>query len=84
MVCQLDTNTVEGVTMKIAWTEDQRTLLRKIVPHIAPMDDLNDDMIILLAEEVGHYLVLHGVDLREHHNEVGRLCESIINKLSLY
>lgn len=68
--------------MKINWTDQQTVLLRTVAPQVDPMSDLDDDTVIFLTEEIGHHLVLNGVDAQDKPNEVGRLCESIIDKLT--
>lgn len=67
--------------MNINWTDSQAALLRRVLPHIDPMGDLDDDTVILMTEEIGHYLVLHGVDAQDEPNDEGLLCESIIDRL---
>lgn len=69
------------MTVKIHWTDRQAALLRRALPGIDPMGELDDDTVITMTEEIGHYLVLHGVDAQDEPNEEGRLCESIIDRL---
>lgn len=68
--------------MKIKWTEQEAALLHTVAPQVDHMSDLDDDTVIFLTEEIGHRLVLQGIDAQDKPNEVGKLCESIIDKLT--
>ena len=68
--------------MKIIWTEQEATLLHTVAPQIDPTGDLDDDTVIFLTEEIGHHLALQGIDAQDNPNQIGLLCENIIDKLT--
>ncbi len=67
--------------MKTPFTVQQVQLMKKIGLSI-DFDNLSADDYVKIEETVGDHLALHGMDNGYLPNEDGRICESILDRLS--
>ena len=67
--------------MKINFTENQLELLKKIDFDFNLTDDLTDEQILEIDDNVTDYFALKGLEF-DTVNDIGIICESIIDLLS--
>lgn len=67
--------------MKINFTANQLDILKKIDFDFDVNDDLTDEQIVEIDEKVSDYFARNGLDA-DTINDVGIVCESIIDLLS--
>jgi hypothetical protein len=68
--------------MKLTFSENQIELLQKIPFDFDISGDLTDDQILEIDERVDDYFAHHGITDDDDVNEVGVVCESIIDLIS--
>ncbi len=67
--------------MKINFTENQLELLKKIDFDFNLTDDLTDEQILEIDDKITDYFALKGLE-SDTVNDIGVICESIIDLLS--
>lgn len=68
--------------MKLKFNDEQKKLLKKIVPHVNMEKDLTDDEIIEIIDKTGDYLNLQCLDEEYKPNKEGWLCYDILDDIA--
>lgn len=68
--------------MAIEFTKEQEGLLHQLQLSFELSHNLSVDQIFEIDEKLSDYYLKHGVDEEENMNDVGLLCESIIENIS--
>lgn len=71
-----------GGSMKIKFTEKQRELMKKMDILFDVQGNLNEGQILDIETVVTEYLIENGIEEDESVNEIGKICESILEQLS--
>lgn len=68
--------------MRLNFNKKQIDLLRKIPFDFDVSGDLTDDQILEIDEQVADYFARHGIANGDDVNDIGIVCESIIDLIS--
>lgn len=68
--------------MKIAFNDEQKRLLKKILPQVNVETEISEDDYFLIDETVADYLTLHCFDEDYEPNREGIVCEDILDILA--
>lgn len=68
--------------MKLSFNNEQVDLLKQMNFKFDFRAELNDDQILELDEKVSDYFALNGLDSSSEVNQIGIICESIIDMLA--
>lgn len=68
--------------MKLKFNNEQKKLLKKIVPHINIEKDLTDDEIIEIIDKTSDHLNLQCLDEEYEPNKEGWLCYDILDDIA--
>lgn len=71
-----------GGKMKIKFTEEQTALLKKMGIAFSLQGNLDNDHLMELDMVVTDYMIEYGIEEDETVNEVGKLCEQILEKIN--
>lgn len=67
--------------MKITFNDEQKRLLKKILPQVDVEAEISEDDYFLIDETVADYLTLHCFDEDYEPNREGIVCEDILEIL---
>lgn len=70
--------------MRLKLNEKQVKMLNKIGFDFDVQKDLTDDEFFKIDDRVADYLMMYGFENQEEPNEIGLICESILDILSEY
>ncbi|WP_370854454.1 hypothetical protein [Megasphaera sp.] len=66
----------------INFSENQKAFLKTLKLPFNLDHDLSDEEFFMLDDCVSDYLEIHGIDANDEVNEIGRMCESILDVLA--
>lgn len=69
--------------MTVQWSKSELEILGKMNLRFDVRADLSDPKIEKLYDLVPEYLLDHGLDKGDEHNQIGETCEDMITKLAM-